>query len=144
MASNLLVASGLMAVCVVIHAAGVISAVRWIRRREVPAKQLWPWTWLFIRIAGWTIFLHLSEITVWALVYVATGAITGLQSAWYFSAVTYTTTGYGDLVLPEEWRLAGSIEALTGILMCAWSSGFFFAVVSRMYGDRPAPADERR
>ena len=41
----------------------------------------------------------------------------GLQSALYFSAVTYTTTGYGDLVLPPEWRLLGGIEALTGILM---------------------------
>jgi hypothetical protein len=41
-----------------------------------------------------------------------------LQSALYFSAVTYTTTGYGDLVLSKEWRLVGAIEALTGILMC--------------------------
>src|SRR5438045_4126708 len=36
----------------------------------------------------------------------------------YFSAVTYTTTGYGDVVLPAEWRLDGAVEALTGILMC--------------------------
>lgn len=55
-----------------------------------------------------------------------------LPSAFYFSAVTYTTTGYGDRVLPEEWRLVGGVEALTGILMCGWSTGFFFAVVSRM------------
>ena len=52
-------------------------------------------------------------------------------TAAYFSAVTYTTTGYGDLVLPEEWRLVGGVEALTGILMCGWSAAFFFAVVSQ-------------
>ena len=46
--------------------------------------------------------------------------------------MTYTTTGYGDLVLPSEWRLVGGVEALTGILMCGWSAAFFFAVVSRM------------
>lgn len=132
-----------MAVCVVIHAAGVISAIRWVRRREVPRQQWWPWAWLFICVAGWTILLHLSEITVWALTYAWSGAIAGLQSAWYFSAVTYTTTGYGDLVLPEDWRLVGAIEALTGILMCAWSSGFFFAVFSRMYGDQTARGDQR-
>jgi hypothetical protein len=56
-----------------------------------------------------------------------------LASALYFSAVTYTTTGYGDLVLAEEWRLLGAVEALTGILMCGWSTGFFFAVVNRLY-----------
>jgi hypothetical protein len=56
-----------------------------------------------------------------------------LPSALYFSAVTYTTTGYGDLVLNEGWRLLGAVEALTGILMCGWSTGFFFAIVNRLY-----------
>jgi hypothetical protein len=55
-------------------------------------------------------------------------------SALYFSAVTCTTTGYGDLVLPADWPLAGAVEALTGIPMCWWSTGFFFAIVSRMFG----------
>jgi hypothetical protein len=36
-------------------------------------------------------------------------------------------------VLPEGWRLLGAIEALTGILMCGWSSRFFFAIVNRLY-----------
>ena len=48
-----------------------------------------------------------------------------LPSAFYFSAVTYTTTGYGDLVLPKEWRLVGGVEALTGILMCGLSTRLF-------------------
>ena len=65
-----------------------------------------------------------------------------LASALYFSAVTYTTTGYGDVVLPEGWRLVGGVEALTGILMCGWSTGFFFAVVSRM--DRNAQPEAFR
>ena len=51
----------------------------------------------------------------------------------HFSAVTYTTTGYGDLVLDKGWRLLGAVEALTGILMCGWSTGFFFAIVNRLY-----------
>jgi hypothetical protein len=141
MLTKLSIAWGLMAVCVGIHASGVTSAVRWLRRRKVPQQQMWPWTWLFIQLAAWILFLHFIEITVWALVYAWRDAISGIQSAWYFSAVTYTTTGYGDLVLPEDWRLVGAIEALTGILMCGWSTGFFFAVVSRMYTDRPTSVD---
>jgi hypothetical protein len=95
--------------------------------------RFWPWTWLFICIAGWIILLHLVEITAWALFYLWKGAMPDLQTSLYFSAVTYTTTGYGDLVLPKEWRLVGGVEALTGILMCGWSTGFFFAAVSRMH-----------
>jgi hypothetical protein len=122
-----------MALCVAVHASGVTSALRWLRRRPGPAQQFWPLTWLFIRVAGWMVLFHLIEITVWALFYSWQGAMADLQSALYFSAVTYTTTGYGDLVLPQAWRLVGGIEALTGILMCGWSTGFFFAVVSRLH-----------
>ena len=47
--------------------------------------------------------------------------------------MTYTTTGYGDLVLPEGWCLVGGIEALTGILMFGWSTGFFFTIVNQIF-----------
>jgi voltage-gated potassium channel Kch len=87
---------------------------------------------LFVGLAGWMMVLHLTEISVWAFFYVWQGAMPDLQSSLYFSVVTYTTTGYGDVVLPRAWWLEGGVEALTGILMCGWSTGFFFAVLSRM------------
>jgi hypothetical protein len=143
MVSKLLVAWGLMAVCVVIHATGLTYAFRWLRQRPrmSAAPDSWLATWLFIGLAAWMILLHLIEITTWALYYVWKDAMADLPSALYFSAVTYTTTGYGDLVLPQEWRLVGAIEALTGILMCGWSTGFFFAVVGRMFQAEANPVD---
>ena len=129
--SQIVTAALLMSVCVMIHAAGITSVLRWMRRVSI-AEGWWFWNWLFIQLAGWIIFLHLSEITAWALVYVWRDALPDLATAMYFSAVTYTTTGYGDLVLPENWRLVGAVEALTGILMCGWSTGFFFAVTSKL------------
>jgi hypothetical protein len=133
MLSNLLFGLCLMGICVGIHAIGVMSALRRLRPPQVAALQFWQWTWLLVRLAGWMILIHLVEITAWAFLYVWQGAMPDLTSAVYFSAVTYTTTGYGDLVLPRDWRLVGAVEALTGILMCGWSTGFFFAVVSRMF-----------
>jgi len=135
MFSQLLIAWALMALCVVTHAIGLSIALRWLRRSIGWARQFWQGTWLFIRLAGWIVLLHLIQITAWALCYLWTDAMADLPSALYFSAVTYTTTGYGDLVLPEDWRLVGAIEALTGILMCGLSTGFFFAVVSRLFRD---------
>ena len=132
MLSKLLLMWALMAACVVIHAAGVTAAMRWLRHHRDRSPRFWVWTWRFVRLAGWMIFLHLIEIAVWAFFYEWQNAIPDLQSAFYFSAVTYTTTGYGDVVLPREWRLEGGVEALTGILMCGWSTGFFFAILSRM------------
>jgi hypothetical protein len=139
MITKLLIASLLMALCVTVHATGTTGALRWIQRsRALADPRFWPPTWLLIRIAAWLILLHLIEISLWALLYAWRQAMPDLQAAFYFSAVTYTTTGYGDLVLPEAWRLVGGIEALTGILMCGWSTGFFFAVVNRMYRSHQA------
>lgn len=132
MLSNLFLAWMLMAACVVIHASGVTSALRWSRGRASGPPRFWPRMRLFVRLAAWIIAFHLIEILVWASAYWWTGAIADLPAAVYFSAVTYTTTGYGDVVLPVEWRLVGGVEALTGILMCGWSTGFFFAIVSRL------------
>jgi hypothetical protein len=139
MISKLLIAWSLMAVCVAIHAVGVTAAVRWLRRYPVTQLGFWGGTWLFIHVAGWIILLHLIEIAVWGAVFVWLDAMPDLATGLYFSAVTYTTTGYGDLVLPSEWRLVGGVEALTGILMCGWSTGFFFVVVGRIFdaGRRP-------
>jgi len=132
MVSKLLIAWGLMAICVVVHAVGVTSAIRWMRHRPVGRRGFHASTWLLILVAAWIILLHLIEITLWGAFYVWRRAMPDLASGLYFSAVTYTTTGYGDLVLPSEWRLLGGVEALTGILLCGWSTGFFFVVVSRM------------
>jgi hypothetical protein len=53
------------------------------------------------------------------------------ESAFYFSAVTYTSLGYGDLLLPKAWRLFAPLETLAGILMSGISTGLFFAVAFR-------------
>ena len=132
MLAKLLLAWSLMAVCVAIHAFGLTMALRWLRGKpSLMDGKFLPATWMLIRVAGWTLLLHLIEISLWAFFYSWKQCLPDLDSSFYFSAVTYTTTGYGDIVLPPEWRMVGAVEALTGILMCGWSTGFFFAVVSR-------------
>jgi voltage-gated potassium channel Kch len=134
MLAKLLVALLLMALCVTIHAVGLAAAVQRLRRYVLSQ----PLSFLrsvavLIGVAGWAIVLHLLQITVWAVFYALEHGMPDLPTALYFSAVTYTTTGYGDLVLPPEWRLVGGVEALTGILMCGLSTGFFFAVLLKTF-----------
>jgi len=132
MLSKLLFAWSLMAVCVAIHACGVTIALRWLKERHarMEGKFLLA-TWMLTRVAGWVLLMHLLEISLWAFIYYWSQSLPDMDTAFYFSAVTYTTTGYGDVVLPQPWRMVGAVEALTGILMCGWSTAFFFAVVSR-------------
>jgi Ion channel len=93
---------------------------------------------LLIRVTWWLILIHLVEISVWGLFYFWKGCLADAKSAFYFSGVTYTTIGYGDLVLSEPWRILGPIEGLTGILMCGLSTAFFFAMISRILLSRSA------
>ena len=89
--------------------------------------------WLFIRVTLWLVVIHLTEVSVWGMFYYWQGCLPDVESAFYFSGVTYATIGYGDLVLPKQWRMLGPVEGLTGILMCGLSAGVFFAVVNRIY-----------
>jgi hypothetical protein len=133
MITNLLIGWLAMGFCVVVHALGTMKVLRSIHHSPALADpRVWVAPLLLMRIAGWIVLLHLIEISLWALFYTLGQALPNAHAAFYFSAVTYTTTGYGDLTLPEAWRLVGGIEALTGILMCGWSTGFFFAVVNRL------------
>jgi hypothetical protein len=134
---RLLISFFLVALCVMIHASGITWSLRRLdRSKKLADTRYWVQTWCLVQVAGWLIFLHLLEMSLWALVFMYGQAMPDLQSALYFSSVTYTTVGYGDLVLSDKWRLVGGIEALTGILMCGWSTGFFFNVLSRTHQSR--------
>jgi voltage-gated potassium channel Kch len=83
------------------------------------------------------LMLHVIEVVVWAVAYRALPSISTLdtfEKAMYFSVVTFTTLGYGDITLPqEEWRMLSGIEALNGILLVGWTTAFLFAVVQRTW-----------
>jgi hypothetical protein len=90
-------------------------------------------SWLLTRIAAVTVLAHLTEITIWAGFYYWQDALPSLETSLYFSSVTYSTIGYGDIVVSQPWRVLAAMEGLTGILMCGWSGAFFFAAINRLY-----------
>jgi Ion channel len=141
MIAKLFIASGLVAGTVVIHASGlglVLSHVLHSPART--AAGFWPITWLLIRVAWLLIVIHMLAIALWALFFWGAKCLPDFESSFYFSAVTYATIGYGDLVLPKEWRMLGPIEGFTGILMFGLSTAFFFIIVSKSVLQR---TDER-
>ena len=131
---TMLVAAVLVAITVAVNAAG-LGLVLWAitPSRIAPPTRPAAVTWLLIRVAWLLILIHAAAITVWALFYLWAQCLPDAESAFYFSGVTYTTLGYGDVVLPEPWRILGPIEGLTGILMSGLSASLFFAIVMGIY-----------
>lgn len=80
--------------------------------------------------------VFMLEVFLWAFAYMALGEIKELESAFYFSMVTFTTLGYGDIVLDQSWRLLASFQAATGIIMFGWTTAILMAVVQHSYFGR--------
>jgi ion channel len=141
MLSIILSACVLVAATVFVHVAGIAVLLRGVMRlRALPPTHIWAITRRLLRMVWLLVLIHLAEISVWGLFYRWRGCLPDAEAAFYFSGVTYTTIGYGDLVLAKPWRLLGPIEGLMGILMFGLSTGFFFAVLTRVYQSLHAEA----
>ncbi len=123
----------LVAITVTIHAFGITTLLHRLIKSDRWEKEqgVWSFLLLLIGLTLWLLLIHLAGISVWGLFYLWQGCLPDARSAFYFSGVTYTTVGYGDIVLPVQWRMLAPVEALTGILMCGLSTGLFFTILSR-------------
>ena len=83
--------------------------------------------------------LHGVEIWTFALFYRAVGAVPTLESALYFSSITYGTIGYADDLVTHQWRLVAAFEGIAGIILLGWSTAFFVRLLGRI-GPRYAPS----
>lgn len=127
-------ALALLALCVVIHALAISLMLRWLARTASRrSRGFWGSTWMLIGVAWRLVLAHLLEVACWAGFYWWERAFPDFETSAYFSIITYTTVGYGDVVPPTWMRFTAGIEGLTGILMCGWSTGFFFATVARLF-----------
>jgi voltage-gated potassium channel Kch len=82
----------------------------------------------------------LIETGLWALTYLQIGALPSYAEALYFAMVTFTTLGYGDITLDEQWRLLSSFSAANGIMMFGWTTALIVAVVQRVYANESKPS----
>ena len=131
----MMIGSLMMAITTAIHASFMTAMMRLLENRTRNQKDRAPLTRLYVVVESiLMIFVAtLLEASAWAVAYLTLGAISGMEPALYFSVVTFTTVGYGDVVLTPEWRLLGSFEAVNGIIMFGWSTALVMAVVQRVY-----------
>ncbi|MCF7731580.1 MAG: potassium channel family protein [Akkermansiaceae bacterium] len=130
----LLILLSLVSVCVVIHGLGTVIGLRWLGR-IVPAERhcsLPATFWILSRLVFGLLVMHILQILAWAACYHWYGCFADFSTSFYYSATSYSTVGYGDVIPPGNWRIVGSIEAVTGVLMFGWSTGVLFAVVNKL------------
>ena len=108
-----------------IHLACTLMVVGWVRgvtRRHASAYAL---SLRGAVLGGLVMLMSLAaylESALWAGFYVSVDALPTFSEAVYFSLVTFTTLGYGDVTLGEEWRMLAALEAANGIMMFGWTA----------------------
>lgn len=130
---ELLVALLLMVSNVVIHALGTFALIRWGLRSLKDIRSLGVASGLGAMIRFFVVLpiLHFLEAAVWAEFYFMQNCFSDRDTAYYFSLKSYTTVGYGDVVISYPWRLMGTLEAMAGVLLFGWSTAILVAFLSR-------------
>ena len=62
----------------------------------------------------------------------------------YYSAITYTAVGYGDILPKGEIRLLAVAESLNGLMLIGWTGAFTFIAMQRLWSERALETRERR
>lgn len=131
-------ATAMLVLCVAIHGIGLFSLNRALRT-EANQERISRITPLSFRGAVFTfmivlalIAIHGIEIWAYALLFMAVGAVPGLENALYYSTISYSTVGYNDIHIAREWRLLGAFESIVGIILLGWSTAFFFRMLGRI------------
>lgn len=139
----------LIILCVIIHALTLEVLLRCLRRFAPGWDNKYPnfgHVVIMIVVVLGLFLAHTMESWSWAIFYRLVDETKSLSEAVYFSTVTFTTLGFGDVTLSEKWRLTSALQAASGILLFGWSTAFLVNVRAYFWRkharDHALPLDE--
>ncbi len=130
---------GMMVLTIVIHSmfmVGGAKALRWRQSRFGDFGNDYKRAVLLSGLVAWLFMAIVLEAWLWALFYLFNPLIIDLpdmETAFYFSMVTFTTLGYGDVLLTGQWRTLASIQAANGVIIFGWTTALIFYFIQHVY-----------
>jgi hypothetical protein len=147
MLSELFIALILTGISVVIHCSGILFlGAALVRSRSRIERRTGTLNSAFVLMGVFAalLSLHLVEDCTWAAFYNGHGLFGNYETALYFSLGTSTTIGYGDVLLPRNWRLLGTLEGVSAVLLYGLSTAFLFSVVNALFQFRIQRTNQER
>jgi len=120
---------------ILIHAFPLSATVRFVGREKKLGRvgvSFWRDTGMLARAVLFALAAHLVEIAFWAALFMICGEFANFDTAYYHSAVNYTSLGYGDIIMSPSWRLLAPLETADGLLLFGVSTAMIFAVIQRL------------
>lgn len=134
--TQLLIGTAMIVITVLIHVLGLLAVVMWIKRREAESPQNISFglaTSIFLSSVLGVFFLHAIEIWSWSVLYILLGQFETLERSLYFSTVTFTTVGYGDITLHKQWQFLSGLEGVNGVVLLGVSTAFLFTILTHLF-----------
>jgi hypothetical protein len=125
-----------IAATVMIHAGFMVAAGSVPRESRVFSGGSLRQALTICAVVLWFFLSVCLQCWLWAALLLQLGALGSLEEALYFATVTFTTLGYGDIVLGQDWRLLGAFAAVNGTIIIGWTTAMVFLAVQEIYGTR--------
>lgn len=128
--------SGLLVCILMLHGFGMYQVMHrferyWtasIKEKSELRRQLF-----FGGLISMMLFTHLSEVVAWAEILTLFKAMPDFHTAFYFAGETYTTVGFGDVILPLQWRQMALFISISGLFSFGWTTGILVGMVHKIY-----------
>ena len=130
--------SAVLAICAIVHVAVLAVGIPMFRRfvAFLPDSRMVHHNIALLCFGAFSIVLaHTSQGWCWAFTFFWLDAFTSFEESFYFATLTYTTLGYGDLILGEGLRIFGAFASITGFLTFGISTAFLIGLVVRILPD---------
>ena len=138
---SLAITTGLimMVLTIIIHCmfmVGGAKIAKWRRSRFGNLENEVKRAMVLSGLVVWLLIAIVIEVLLWALLYLFIPEITelpNLETAFYFAMVTFTSLGFGDVVLTGPWRTLASIQAANGLIIFGWTTALIFYFIQKIY-----------
>ena len=134
MIANLILGTLVISATVLIHTFGLmtVTSVMEVITRAFPVHGH-PSRAVALIVVVLGIFTVMTvEVWLWAVCHYTLGVVDDFDTALYFSTVTFSTVGFGDVLPHHEWRLFGALEGIDGFLLIGWSTAYLVAAGVRL------------
>ncbi len=132
---QLIISAVLVASTTFVHGVFVAAAaaiLRTTRGRVYGVFRFFRDSVVLVLLILWLMIAHILEMAMWAFTYRRYELFENFETAFYFSSASYTTLGFGDVLLPEAWRLLAGATAANGFLLFGLSAAFLFDAAGQL------------
>ncbi|WP_430416643.1 ion channel [Parasphingorhabdus sp.] len=144
MLAQLLVGSALICVTIVIQAIFIGAAIKMLTHfgaRLVTGSQIARLIITLTLVVLWMLLALSVAVWIWAGAFIGLGQFADLETSLYFSVVSFTTLGFGDIVIGKEWRLLSGLIAANGLILFSLTTAFLLEFIVRLRSAQTAHED---